>query len=55
MEMERREVEAIVKRRHTILEKASLLEKGIKILDPEGFMWTHTKHNYDKHMEWMEN
>jgi hypothetical protein len=18
-------------------------------------MWTHTKHNYDKHIEWMEN
>jgi hypothetical protein len=31
MEMERRESEAIVKRRRTILDKATLLDKGIKI------------------------
>jgi hypothetical protein len=37
------------------LDKATLLEKGIKILDPNRFMWTQTKHNYDKHVEWMEN
>jgi hypothetical protein len=40
MEMEKREVEVIAKRRHTILDRVTLLEKGIKILDPERFMWT---------------
>ncbi len=34
MEMEQCEAKAVMKRRHTILEKASLLDKGIKILDP---------------------
>ncbi len=48
-------MKTIMKRRHTILEKASFLEKGIKILDLECFMWTHTKHNYEKYIEWMEN
>jgi hypothetical protein len=45
----------IVKRRCAILGKATLLEKGTKIPDPERFMWTQTKQNYDKHVEWMEN
>jgi hypothetical protein len=40
MEMEQREVEAIVRRKGTIMDRATLLEKGIKILDPELFMWT---------------
>jgi hypothetical protein len=40
MEMEKREAEAIAKRRCTILDKVTLLEKGIKILDLERFMWT---------------
>jgi hypothetical protein len=31
MEMEQCEVEAVAKRRHAILDKATLLEKGIKI------------------------
>jgi hypothetical protein len=35
MEMEHHEMEAIVKRRHEILDRATLLEKGIKILDLE--------------------
>ncbi len=53
MEMEQCEVEA--KRRHTILYKVTLLEKGIQILDPKRFMWTQTKQNYDKHVKQMEN
>jgi hypothetical protein len=40
MEMERRELEAVAKRRDAILDIATLLEKGIKILDLEQFMWT---------------
>ncbi len=55
MEMEQREAEAVAKRKCVILERATLLEKGIKILDPERFMWTQTKQNYDKHVERMEN
>jgi hypothetical protein len=35
MEMEHHEMEAIAKRRHEILDRATLLEKGIKILDLE--------------------
>jgi hypothetical protein len=55
MEMEQHEVEAIVKRRHAIRDKATLLEKGIEIPNPKHFMWTQMKHNYEKHIEWMEN
>jgi hypothetical protein len=40
MEMEKHEVEAVAKRRHTILDRVTLLEKGIQILDPKRFMWT---------------
>ncbi len=43
MEMEQCEAEALVKRRRVILDKATLLEKGIKILDLERFMWTQMK------------
>ncbi len=53
--MEQCEVEVISKRRRKILDKITLLEKGIKILNLERFMWTQTKYNYDKHVEWMEN
>jgi hypothetical protein len=35
MEMERHELEAIVKRRHTIQDIVILLGKGIKIPNPE--------------------
>ncbi len=45
----------ITKGRRTILDKVTLLEKGIKILDLDQFMWTQTKQNYDKHVEQMEN
>jgi hypothetical protein len=38
MEMERCELEAIAKKRCTILDRATLLEKGIKILDLKRFM-----------------
>ncbi len=53
--MERHEAKVVVKRRHIILDRATLLEKGIKILNPKHFMWTQTKQNNDKHVEWMEN
>jgi hypothetical protein len=33
MEMEKHESETIAKKRHTILNKTTLLKKGIKILD----------------------
>jgi hypothetical protein len=42
MEIERSESQAIVKKRRAILDRTTLLEKGIKILDPKRFMWTHT-------------
>jgi len=48
-------LEAVAKRRFVILDKITLLEKGIKIPNLERFMWTQTKQNYDKHVEWMEN
>jgi hypothetical protein len=51
MEMEKCEVEAVAKKRHAILDKATLLEKHIKIPEPKHFMWTPTKHNYDKHVK----
>ncbi len=38
-----------------ILDRTTLLEKGIKILDPKRFMWTQMKQNYDKHVEQMDN
>jgi hypothetical protein len=40
MEMEQREVKIVVKRRRTILDKATLMDKGIKIPNLERFMWT---------------
>ncbi len=40
MELERCELEIVAKRRHAILNKATLLEKGIKILDLDQLMWT---------------
>jgi hypothetical protein len=35
MEMEQREMKVIAKRRRAILDRATLLEKGIKIPDPK--------------------
>jgi hypothetical protein len=35
MEMEQHEVETVVERKHAILDKVTLLEKGAKILDQE--------------------
>ncbi len=55
MEMERHELEAITRKIHTMLDKVTLLNKGIKIINPEQLMWTQTKQNYDKHVERMEN
>jgi hypothetical protein len=40
MEIERRETEVIAKRRCAILDKVTLLKKGIKIPNPNQFMWT---------------
>ncbi len=40
MEMQRRESKVIAKRISAILDKATLLGKGTKILDPKRFMWT---------------
>jgi hypothetical protein len=42
MEIERHELEVIAKKRLVILNKATLLKKGTKILDPKRFMWTQT-------------
>ncbi len=53
--MEQCEVKAIAKRRRAILNKATLLDKSIKIPNLERFMWTQLKQNYGKHIEWMEN
>jgi hypothetical protein len=33
-------MKVIAKRRRAILDRATLLEKGIKIPDPKWFMWT---------------
>jgi hypothetical protein len=51
MEMERRELKVVVKRKRVILHITTVMEKGIKILNLEQFMWTQTKQNYDKHVE----
>jgi hypothetical protein len=39
MEMERCELEVVMKRRCAIMDRATLLEKGIKIPNLEQFMW----------------
>ncbi len=38
--MESRELEVVAKRIWAILDKITLMEKGIEILDLEQFMWT---------------
>jgi hypothetical protein len=43
----------VAKKRCTLLNKATLLGKGIKILNLEQFMWTQMKQNYDKYVERM--
>ncbi len=40
MEIERHELKVVMKRRHAILDRITLLQKGIKILDLDWFMWT---------------
>jgi hypothetical protein len=40
MGMEQHEVNVAVKRRCEILDKSTFMEKGIKILDIEHFVWT---------------
>jgi predicted transglutaminase-like protease len=44
-----------VKRRATIMDKATLLDKGICIPNPDRYMWIQMKYKYDKHFERMEN
>ncbi len=39
----------------TIMDKTTLLEKVIRIPNPKRFMWIHTKQNYNRHVERMEN
>jgi len=46
---------ADVRRRTTMLDITTLLEKGIPIPDPGRFMWIQTKQDYDKHVERLEN
>jgi hypothetical protein len=43
------------KRGATIMNKATFLDKGIRIPNPNQFMWIQMKQNYDKHVERMEN
>jgi hypothetical protein len=40
MEIERRELGVVVKRRCVVLDRVTLLEKNIKIPNPKQFMWT---------------
>ncbi len=40
----------IEKRRHAILDRVTLLQKGIKTPNLKHFMWTQMKQNYDKHI-----
>jgi hypothetical protein len=40
MEMEKCESEVVVKKKNTILNKTTLMEKGIKIPNFKQFMWT---------------
>jgi hypothetical protein len=43
MEIEMRESNVATKRKHAIMDKATLMEKGICILNLEQFMWIKTK------------
>jgi hypothetical protein len=40
MEMDMHESKVVVKKRRIIPDSATLMEKGIKILDLDRFMWT---------------
>jgi hypothetical protein len=40
MEIKSHESKVVKKKRHAILEITTLLEKGIKIPNPQRFMWT---------------
>jgi len=44
-----------VKRHAIIMDKATLLDKGIRIPNLNRFMWIQTKQNYDKHVKRLEN
>jgi hypothetical protein len=45
MEIENQELESVAMKRCTILDKTTLLENGIKIPNPEQFMWIQMKQN----------
>jgi len=52
MEIDMATLRAInARRRATILDKTTLLDRGIHIPDLDRFMWVQTNHNYDKHVE----
>jgi hypothetical protein len=40
-----------VRRQATIMDRATLLDKGIRISNPKKFMWIQTKQDYDKHVK----
>ncbi len=40
-----------MEKKRIILNKTTLLKKGIKIPNPKRFMWTQMTQNYDKHVE----
>ncbi len=55
MEIERCKLDVAAKRRCTIMDRVTFLDKGICILDPKQFMWIQTKQKYDRHVQRMEN
>jgi len=55
MEIEMCESDVATKKRHAIMDKATLMEEGIYILDPKRFIGYKRIYNYDKHVERMEN
>jgi hypothetical protein len=55
MEIKIQESNVATKKRRAIMDKATLLEKGIHIPNLEQFMWIQMKQNYDRHVERMEN
>ncbi len=55
MEIENQELESVAMKRCTILDKTTLLENGIKIPNPEQFMWIQMKQNQDENVEQMDN
>jgi hypothetical protein len=42
-------------RERAIMDRATFLEKGIRIPNLKRFMWIQTKENYERHVEKMKN